>query len=338
MYMKHSFKLALLGLMAPALMLSAQVSAQDIKPRTLRFSHVQPKDSHMGIGADKFAELVAAKSGKKITVKVFPSGTLGGDIQTVSSLQGGTIDLTTMPPGLLVGLNKEFGVFDLPFLFNDFKEADTVLDGAFGKKMLGRMPQGLVALAYWDHGFRNLSNSKHAIAKLEDINGLKLRALQAPMVIDMFKALGANAVPLPFPELYTAMETRAVDGQDNPIVAFETNKFYEVQKYLSTTRHIYNPLVVLMSKKAWDSLSEAERKIVMDAAAETRDYQRKVSRDMEGKAVEKARKSGVTVTEISAKERARMRDATKAVADKYTAEIGPELVKEVNAEIAKLRK
>lgn len=336
--MKKSLKNLVLGLMVPAFLVSAEAMAQDIKERTLRFSHVQPKESHMGIGVQKFADLVNEKSGKKITVKVFAGGTLGGDIQTVSALQGGTIDLTTMPPGLLVGLNKEFGAFDLPFLFNDFKEADAVLDGPFGKKMMERMPQGLVGLAYWDHGFRNLSNSKRPIAKMEDISGLKLRALQAPMVIDSFKALGANAVPLPFTELYTAMETKAVDGQDNPIVAFETNKFYEVQKYLSTTRHIYNPLLVMMSKKSFDSLSPAEKKIITDAANETRDFQRKVSREMEGKAVEAAKKHGTVVTEISTAERARMREKAKPVADKYTAEIGEDLVKELNAEIAKVRK
>lgn len=336
--MKKSLKNVVLGLMVPAFMLSAEAMAQEIKERTLRFSHVQPKESHMGVGVQKFADLVSAKSGKKITVKVFPAGTLGGDIQTVSALQGGTIDLTTMPPGLLVGLNKEFGVFDLPFLFNDFAEADAVLDGPFGKKMMERMPQGLVGLAYWDHGFRNLSNSKRAIAKLEDINGLKLRALQAPMVIDSFKALGANAVPLPFTELYTAMETKAVDGQDNPIVAFETNKFYEVQKHLSTTRHIYNPLLVMMSKKSWDSLSADEKKIVTDAAIETQAFQRKISREMEGKAIETVKKNGTVVTEVTPAERNRMREQTKPVAEKYTAEIGADLVKEVNAEIAKIRK
>ena len=336
--MKKSIKSLMLGLMVPAFMLSTAAVAQEIKERTLRFSHVQPKESHMGVGAQKFADLVAAKSGKKITVKVFPAGTLGGDIQTVSALQGGTIDLTTMPPGLLVGLNKEFGVFDLPFLFNDFTEADAVLDGPFGKKMIDRMPQGLVGLAYWDHGFRNLSNSKRPIAKIEDISGLKLRALQAPMVIDSFKALGANAVPLPFTELYTAMETKAVDGQDNPIVAFEVNKFYEVQKHLSTSRHIYNPLLVMMSKKSWDSLSPAERKIISDAANETRAFQRKISREMEGKAIEAIKKQGTIVTEITSAERARMREMTKPVAEKYTAEIGADLVKEVYAEIAKVRK
>ncbi len=336
--MRKPVQKLLMSLIAPALLLSAaQVSAADIKARTFKFSHVQPKESHMGFGAEKFAELVAKKSGGKMKVRTFPNGTLGGDLQTVSALQGGTIELTTLPPGLLVGLSKEFGAFDLPFLFNDFKEADTVLDGPVGKKFMDKLPKGLVGLSYWDHGFRNVSNSKHAIAKAEDFQGLKLRALQAPLMIDTFNTLGSNAVAMAFTELYTALETKAVDGQDNPIVAFQTNNFGEVQKHLSLTRHVYNPLIVLMSQKAWDQLSADERKVLMDAANETRIEQRKVSREMEAKAIADVKKKGVTVTEVSAQERARMRDKVKSVTDKYTKEIGEGLVKEFYTEINKVR-
>ena len=325
-------------LLAVAAMLAGmQAQAADIKERNFRFSFVQPKESHMGYGAQKFADLVAQKSGNKMKVKLFPSGTLGGDLQTVSALQGGTLDITTLPPGLLVGLNKEFGAFDLPFLFDNFREADAVLDGAVGKRYMERLPQGLVGLAYWDHGFRNVSNNRRAIARLEDFNGLKLRTLQAPLVIDTFTALGANAVPMPFTELYTAMETKAVDGQDNPVVAFETNKFYEVQKYLSLTRHVYNPLIVLISRKAWDQLSADEREVLTSAAAESRADQRKVSREMEAKAIEDVKKKGVTVTDISPQERARMRDKVRPVTEKYVKEIGEDLVKTFYAEIDKVR-
>jgi tripartite ATP-independent transporter DctP family solute receptor len=335
--MKKPIKNLLLSLIAPVFLLSSvQVHAQ-VKERTLKFSFVQPKESHMGYGVQKFADLVAKKSDNKIKVRLFPGGTLGGDLQTVSALQGGTIEMTTLPPGLLVGLEKSYGAFDLPFLFNDFKEADAVLDGPVGKRFMERAPQGLVGLAYWDHGFRNISNSKRPIAKAEDFQGLKLRAVQAPIMIDTFNALGANAVPLPFTELYTAMESRAVDGQDNPIVAFETNKFDEVQKHLSTTRHVYNPLIVLISKKAWDGMSAEEQKIIMDAANETRVDQRKVSREMEQKAIDNIKKKGVTVTEISPAERERMREKVKPVTDKYTKELGEELVNSFNAEIAKVR-
>lgn len=334
--MKTFITKTLVGLIAPAL-LAAAAHATDIKERTVKFSFVQPAESHMGFGAKRFAELVAHKSGNKIKVRLFPGGTLGGDLQTVSALQGGTIELTTMPPSLLVGLNKTYGAFDLPFLFNDFREVDAVLDGPIGKRFLDDAPQGLVGLAYWDHGFRNVSNSKQAIAKAEDLKGLKLRVVQTPLMIESFNALGANAVPLAFTELFTAMETRAVDGQDNPVVAFETNKFNEVQKHLSMTRHVYNPLIVLMSQKAWGSLSKDEQAIFLAAANETRVEQRKVSREMEQKSIAAVKAKGVTVTEISAAERNRMRELVKPVFDKFTREIGADVVSAFTAEISKVR-
>lgn len=326
----------ILGLLAPAL-IACSAYAQDIKERTLKFSFVQPQDSHMGYGAKKFADLVAQKSGNKMKVRLYAGGTLGGDLQTVSALQGGTIELTTLPPSLLVGLNKEYGAFDLPFLFNDFKEADAVLDGPVGQRFLEKAPQGLIGLAYWDHGFRNVSNRRRPIARAEDFQGLKLRVVQTPLMIESFNALGANAVPLPFTELYTAMETRAVDGQDNPVVAFETNKFHEVQKHLSTTRHVYNPLIVLASRKTWDSLSADEKRVLQTAAAETSVEQRRVSREMEQKSLASIKGKGVTVTEISPAERARMRERAKPVIDKFTREIGEDVVRSFYTEIEKVR-
>ncbi|HEX4896318.1 MAG TPA: TRAP transporter substrate-binding protein [Solimonas sp.] len=335
--MIRPMKKLILALAAPLLLAAATAQAADVKPRVLKFSYVQPKESHMGFGVQKFADLVAQKSGDKIKVRAYPNGTLGGDLQTVSALQGGTIEMTTLPPGLLVGLAKEYGAFDLPFLFNNFAEADAVLDGPVGKQFLEKAPQGLVGLGYWDHGFRNVSNSKRPIARAEDFDGLKLRAVQAPLMLETFNALGSNAVPLAFTELFTAMETRAVDGQDNPIVAFETNKFDEVQKHLSTTRHVYNPLIVLVSRKVWDSLSADERNILQSAARETSVEQRRVSRDMEQKAIARVRQKGVVVTEVSDAERARMRAKVKPVSDKFTREIGEDVVKAFHAEIEKVR-
>lgn len=310
----------LAALLGTALFGASAVHAQ-IKERTLRFSYVQPKDSHMGVGVQKFAELVAQKSGKKITVRGFPDGTLGGDIQMLSSLGGGTLDMTTMPPSLLVGRSKVFGAFSMHFLFNDFAEADAILDGPIGQRFIDKVPQDLVGLAYWDHGFRNISNGRRAVAKLEDLQGLKLRAMQEPLFIDSFGALGTNAVAMSFTELYNAMESRAVDGQDNPIVAFETNKFHEVQKHLSATRHVYQPLIVLIGKKTWDQLSAEERKLLQDAARETAIEQRKVSRAMEAKSIATVKKAGTVYTEVSPQERARMRAAIKPVNDKYLQEI-----------------
>ena len=207
-----------------------------------------------------------------------------------------------------------------------------------GKKLLEKLPaKGLVGLSYWDHGFRVLTNSRRPVAKMEDIQGLKIRVQQIPVFIDTFTTLGANAVPLPFPELYTALETKTVDGQENPFVSIEVTKFYEVQKYASNTRHAYSPLLVLASKKFWDQLSDDERTLLLDAAKETQPYERETSRSLDAKAAEELKSKGMTITEISSEERSRMREKLKPVTEKHYTTISGALVQELTAELQKVR-
>jgi tripartite ATP-independent transporter DctP family solute receptor len=330
---------ALATLVAVGLLLPLATSrAADIKDRTFRIAVVQVAEHPFSMGAQKLADLINAKSGGKMKAKVYTGGTLGGDAQVISSLQGGTIDVTVVSTGLLQGMDKEFGLFYLPLVFQDVREADAVLDGPLGQKLLDKLPEKrLIGLCYWEHGFRNVTNSKRPIAKWEDIQGLKIRVIQIPIFVDIFNGLGANAVPMPFPELYTALETKAVDGQENALATIDTAKFNEVQKYLSTTRHVYDPLVVLFSKKTWDQLSNDERKIVLDSAIEARPYQRKLNRDREAQILKDMASKGMVVTDVTPQERARMREHLKPVTEKYTKEFGEPLVKELNAEIAKAR-
>jgi tripartite ATP-independent transporter DctP family solute receptor len=312
--------------------------AEDIKERNFKFAFVLHKEHPLSIGAQKFADLVSQKSGGKMKVKLFPAGVLGSDPAVISSLQGGTVEMTAVVPGLVAGAIKEFIIFDFPFLFNNEKEAYAVVDGPVGKKLLDKLPErGLIGLSYWEHGFRNVTNSKRPIAKLEDIQGLKIRVIQISIYVDMFNALGANAVAMPLPEVYTALETKAVDGQENPFSFMEASKFYEVQKYASTTRHMYNPLLVLFSKKIWDQLSNDERKILLDAANEAKPYQRERSREMDVKAIDTVKSKGMIVTEFPPQEIARMREKVKPVTEKYEKEAGEALVKELYAEIEKVR-
>ena len=332
-----TFSRALLVAAVACLPLAA--AAQDIKERTIKFAFQNQKGHPQAEGAQKFADLVAQKSGNKITVKLFPGGTLGGDLQTVSALQGGTVEMTVLNAGILTAQVKEVAVFDLPFLFASPQEADAVTDGAFGKNLLAKLNEkGLVGLGYWELGFRNLTNSKRPINKVEDIAGLKIRVIQSPIYIDMFNALGAAATPMPFPELYPALEQKAVDGQENPFTLIRTSKFYEVQKHLAVTRHVYNPQAVILSKKFFDALSPAEKKIVTDAVNEATAFQRQLSRQQAEEALAELKKAGMQVTEFSPVEMQRMRDKVKPVVDKHAAAIGEETVKSVYAEIAKVRK
>lgn len=324
------------GALAIAAMLACGLAGA--QERTIKFAFQNQKGHPQAEGAQKFADLVAAKSGGKITVKLFPGGTLGGDLQTVSALQGGTVEMTVLNAGILAAQAKEFGIYDFPFLFGSPEEADAITDGPFGQKLLAKLAdKNLVGLGYWELGFRHLTNSKRAVTKADEIAGLKVRVIQSPIYIDLFTALGANAVPMPFPELYPALEQKAVDGQENPTTTIRASKFAEVQKYLTLTRHIYNPQAVLMSKKLHDSLSPAEKKLIADAMNEATTYQRGLSRVQANVALDDLKKAGMQVSELPPAEVQKLRDKVKPVVDKHTEKVGADTVKEVYAALAKLR-
>ncbi|AIM02561.1 TRAP transporter substrate-binding protein (plasmid) [Sinorhizobium meliloti WSM1022] len=330
-------KLAL-GLAVPLALMTAGPALAEIRDQTVKFASANNKGHPQVTGMEKFAELVKEKSGGKIEVKLFPGGTLGGDVQTVSALQGGVIEMTVLNAGILASNVKEFGAVDLPFLFNSGEEADKVMDGPFGTSLMERLPAtGLVGVAYWELGFRNLTNNRHPVTKLEDIKGLKIRTIQSPIPVELFNALGANAVPLPYTELYTALETGTVDGQENPSANIINAKFYEVQKYMTLTRHQYNPQIVLVSKKFWDGLNDEEKTILQQAAVEARDFQRKVSREQDAAALEEIRKTGMEVSELSPEETQKLRDAVKPMIEKFSADIGQETVEALFKEIGTAR-
>lgn len=329
---------SLVSLAAAAWLAWGAAPALAQEPVSLRVAYVQAADHPHGLGIQKFAELVQQKSANRIGVKAYGNATLGGDVAVLSSLRGGTIDMTVVIPSLLTSMAKEYVLLDLPFLFGNYAEADAVLDGPIGKRLLDLLPdKGLIGLGYWDHGFRVVSNSRRPIARLEDFAGLKLRVPQSTIFIDTFTALGANAVPMPIPELYGALESKAMDGQENPYAAVEALKLQEVQKYASATNHAYNPLVVVFSKMKWDKLSPADRKILMDAAAEAGAYERQLSRAANDRAAESLKAKGMQTNTVSATEVARMREKVSAVNSKYIKEGGASLAAEMMAEIDKVR-
>ncbi|MGQ0708320.1 MAG: TRAP transporter substrate-binding protein [Rhodoferax sp.] len=317
-----------------ALVLGTLLSASTLAEVTAKFAVTLSDKTHQGLGVARFVELVDRKSQGRIKIKPFYNGALGNDVQVTSSLQGGTIEFTVPQTSTLTGMVKEFEVLDFPFLFSSEQEAEKVLDGAVGQKLLDKLPaKGLVGLAYWENGFFNATNSKRPIQKWEDFQGLKFRAVQAKISQETVKALGANPVPLAVPELYTALETRTVDGQGTPSAVTAALKLHEVQKYLSLTRHSYGAFVPLVSKKFWDSLSPADQAILRESAQETRAYQRGVARE-QAKAAETAMAAkGLAVNDISAGERQRMRAQVKPVWDMFAKDVGAELVSEVTTQI-----
>ncbi|MGE0329894.1 MAG: TRAP transporter substrate-binding protein [Ramlibacter sp.] len=332
--MKRIFLKTTLAALALAALGAAQ--AQD---KTIKFATQNPKGHPLVMGMEKFAEIVAAKSAGKIKVNLFPGGVLGSDQANVSALQGGTLEMVTMNSGILASQVKDFSVYDFPFMFASSREADAVLDGPFGKKMHAKLEEkGLVGLTYWELGFRNITNSKRPLLKVEDIAGLKLRVIPNPINVDWVKALDANPTPLPFPEVYAALEQKAIDGQENPITVINANKFYEVQKFAAITNHQYNPQSVMISKKFWDTLSAAEKQIVQDAAVEAGKYQREQARSQVAAALDNMKKNGMQVSEFPAAEVLKFADKMKPVISKHAATAGEATVSELLAELAKLRK
>ena len=324
---------------AATLAVVGTAAAQNVQDRTIKMGLQNPKGHPAVMGAEKFAEIVAAKSGGKIKVNLFPGGALGSDVQTVSAVQGGTVEMTVLNSGILAAQVKEFAIYDSPFLYATPQEADAVVDGPFGRGLHAKLAErGLVGLGYWELGFRSMTNSRRAIHKVEDIAGLKLRVIPNPSNIDWVKALDANPTPLAFTELYAALETKAVDGQENPVSVILANKFAEVQKHLALTNHQYNPQSVVVSKRFWDQLNAAEKQILQDASNEAGKYQRQVSREQAAQQLAELKKAGVQVTELPAAEQAKLRDKMKPVIDKYAASVGEGAVKDLMAELAKARK
>src|SRR5205823_12027651 len=288
-------------------------------------------------GATGFAGLVEKKTNGRIAIKVYGDGALGGDLQIISALQRGTIEMALMNAGLLNGVAKEFTIVDFPFLFNTEDEAYAVLDGTVGQTLLDLLPsKGIVGLAYPELGFRHIHNSKHAVVRIEDLRGLKIRAVQSPIYVDTLKALGANAVPLPFPDLYHALEKKIVDGATDPLVTISVLKFDEVQPYLTLTRHVYNPQIYLVSAATFDKLQPADRAALQEAAIEARDYERKLSRERNAQALDKLNTT-MRVTELSSAEDAKMLQAVRPIIDKYAKIVGEGIVNDVTAELSKAR-
>lgn len=327
------------GAIAMAALLACGVTAraQEIKERTLRFAFSLAKDHPLGTGAQVFADAVARRSGGRMKVSLYPAAALGSDAQNLSAIRGGILDFTSMATGLLASIDKQFMVFDIPFLFNNAQEAYAVADGPVGTRMQEGLAQhGIIGLGIWDLGFRHMTNSRRPITKAEDIQGLKIRVIASPIFLDLFGTLGANPVPMTFGEVYGALEAKAIDGQDNPVGVIESAKFAEVQKYLSLTRHVYTGMPFLMSRKTWDSLSEAEHRIVRDAAEEAKVAERKATQAKEEQAIEGLRKV-MQVNEVSAGEMERLRQKVQPVQDKFAREVGEPMFKQVTAELSRMR-
>ncbi|RBW70680.1 TRAP transporter substrate-binding protein [Bacillus taeanensis] len=295
--------------------------------KTMKLAVATSKDRSLTQGLYKFEEIVEKETNGSIDVEVYPDGQLGGDRVVFEGLKIGSIQGTTMSTGPIASFESRFTVFDLPYLFKDETEAYEVLDGSIGEELLNDLPeQGVIGLNYWENGFRQLTNNVREVKTVGDIKGLKIRTLENELHVDMWKELGANPTPIPYPELFTALEQRIVDGQENPAGNITTGNFYEVQKYLTKTNHIYNASVFMISEKFWNTLSDEEKEIVTKAAEEAKEYQRELNQQESEDAYAFLAAEGMVVTELGEEELQKMFEAVQPVYEKYSSEIGEEFV------------
>ena len=265
---------------------------------TLRVSITLDPGSHYYQGLMKLNDLLKAKTKGEIELDVYHSAQLGSERDAVEGVTMGTLEMTLSSTGPLTNFTNAFMVFDLPFIISDRQKAYTWMDGPEGQKILASViKQNMVGLAFFENGFRHLTNSKLPVVKPEDAKGLKVRLMENAVHIATFKALGAYPTPMPFGELFTAMQQKTVDGQENPLVIISTSKFYEVQKYLSLSGHFYSPAILFINKDVWEKFSPEQQKLFKECVSEARDWERKFSEAMDAKLTAELEKNGMTVSQ-----------------------------------------
>lgn len=290
--MKNFTKVALATVMGALMAVSSVANAKT----TFRFGYETPRTDSQHIAAQEFKKMVEEATDGEIVIKLFPDSTLGGAPALINGVRNGTVDMIVLGSNNLSGLSQELSVIDLPFLFKDRASAYKVLDGSVGDYLRSTLePVGIKGLAFWDNGFRQITNNKHPINTPDDLKGLKMRVPNTNMAVKLFETLGSNPVPLSVGELYTALETRTVDGQDHPLGVVYSSKFYEVQKYLSLTNHQYSALLMCMNKKKFDKLTAEQQNIILDSAKKAGVFQRKLNEENQAKQIAEFQKAGVEV-------------------------------------------
>ena len=265
----------------------------------MKLATVLAPDHPYNVGGQKFADLIKERTQGRIEIKVYPSSQLGkGERELLESLQTGAVELLVTSTGPLGGFSPSINVLDFPFMFRDFNHVDLVLDGPIGRKLLDDFDNAkLKGLAFWENGFRNLTNGRVAVKKVEDAKGFKIRTMENKVHLAAFKYAGLNPTPMAMGEVFTALQQKVIDGQENPIAVIYSTKFWEAgQKYVSMTAHVYSPAPLVMSKQKFDAMPKEDQDLFMKTALEVGKYERKIIRDAEEeKLKDMATNRGVTV-------------------------------------------
>lgn len=291
----------------------------------IRVAHTLAPSSHYHQGLLYLKKLLSERTNGEIELQIYPSAQLGSERDVVEGVSMGTLEMTLVSSAPLANFTNKFMIFNLPFIVQNRQKAYAWMDGPYGKKILDSMlSKNIVGLGIWENGFRNLTNSKRPVLHPKDVKGLKIRLMENPIHVATFKTLGAYPVPMPFGELFTALQQHTVDGQENPLIIIYTSKFYEVQKYVTLTGHFYAPAVLLINKNFWEKkLTDKQREIFMQAEKEARDWERNFSMKSEKALAEKLKEKGMT---IITPDRAEWAEATKPVYKQFEKKIGKDMI------------
>ncbi|MDQ2094604.1 TRAP transporter substrate-binding protein [Rhodalgimonas zhirmunskyi] len=313
------------GLVSTGLFLAASFPA--LAQTEVKIGYALAPDSHYGVAAQKFEDVVKAETGDDFTFKHFPSSGLGGEREVIEGLQIGTIEATIVSSGTLANFVPETGVFDIPFLFRDLGHARDVLDGPVGQEILAKFDNvGLKGLAWGEQGFRHITNNRNPIHTPADVEGLKIRTMENPVHLAAFNAMGAAPTPMAWPEVISSLQQGVIDGQENPLSVIVSVKLNEVQKYLTLSGHVYSPAMLLVSKPFWDGLDDDQKAAFQKAANEAVAEMRGYVDNVETTGVETLKERGMEVNALSAEEKAAFQASIASAYEGYYKTYGKDLV------------
>ena len=294
-------------------------------------------DAHpYNLGLVKMGELINEKTNGAVKLDVFGNSQLGGERDLIEGLQLGSVQVTCVSTAPLSGFTDMFLVFDLPFIFETTEQARAVMDSEVGEQILHSVDeQGLVGLAWFENGFRNVTNNVKPVTVPDDLKGIKIRTMENPIHMAAFKVMGADPTPMAMGDVFTALQQGTIDAEENPVPIVETNKFYEVQKYISMTGHLFSPAPVFIGKDYFESLPAEYQDAIKEAADEATPYQREQIDEQNVSGLESLKSNGMEANEV---EKAPFQDATKSVYDEYVKEgtgcVSPDLYSQVEEIIA----
>ncbi len=297
----------------------------------VKIGYALAPDSHYGVAARKWQDVVEAETDGRFTFRHFPSSALGGEREVIEGLQIGTIEATIVSTGTLSNFVPETGVTDIPFLFRSLDHARHVLDGPVGQEILARFDDaGMVALAWGEQGFRHITNNRNPINTPEDLAGMKLRTMENPVHLSAFNALGAAPTPMAWPEVIGALQQGTIDGQENPLSVIVSAKLYEVQKYLTLSGHVYSPAMLLVSKPFWDGLSDEDKAAFGKGAKEAVVAMRAYVDNVESSGVATLRERGMEVNALSEEQKEAFRASIESAYEDYYKTYGKDLIDRIS--------